>query len=266
MRVIVAGKGGVGKTSIAAGVSLLLSEMGFNVIALDTDSIPNLAFSLGLSADEASSITSLVENKKLVEERTGAKPGEGWGLLFSLTPKVDDILDNYSVRIKENLRLVVVGGISQGGEGCLCPAIALAKAFLVHVLSKLSRNYIIVDSEAGAEVFGRGLAECFDLMIAICEPSIKSMIISKKLIGMACDIGVKRFVVVVNKVENELQARTMYRRVFSDELYPMFTVPRDRELEENERKGLGVAALPRNSAFFSALKPLVQWIVRRERA
>ena len=262
MRIIVAGKGGVGKTSITAGVSLLLSEMGFRVVALDTDSIPNLALSLGLSVEEASRITPLVENKKLVEERTGARPGVGWGLLFSLTPRVDDILEKYSVKINDCLRLVVVGGISQGGEGCLCPAIALAKAFLIHVLSKLKDYYVIVDSEAGAEVFGRGLAECFDLMIAVCEPSVKSMVISRKLIKMAGDIGVKRFAVAVNKVDDELQARTLYKKVFNGEPYPLFTIPWDRELEEREKRGLSLASLPRDSRFFSSLKPLVKYILR----
>ncbi len=261
MKIIVAGKGGVGKTSLAAGLSLMLSEMGFNVVALDADSIPNLAFSLGLSVDDASRITPLVEDKEFIEERTGARPGEGWGLLFTLTPRVDDVLDRYSVRVNSNLRLVVIGGVSRGGGGCLCPATAFAKAFLIHVLSKLTNTYVIVDSEAGAEVFGRGLAEHFDLMIAVCEASVKSMIIARRLIEMARDIGVRRFIVVVNKVEDEAQAKTIYNRVFSFEKHPVFTIPRDRELEENEKRGLGVAFLPRNSIFFTHLKPLVQWII-----
>ena len=259
MKIIVAGKGGVGKTTITAALAKLLAEKGFEVLALDTDSVPNLALSLGVPPEDAEKIVPLTENVRLIEERTGARPGEGWGLFFSLTPKVDDIVDRYGVRISDRIRLVVVGGISQGNEGCLCPAIALAKAFLSHVLLR-EKRIVIVDSEAGAEVFGRGLAEHFDLMIVVCEPSLRSLLIGKRLIELAKDIGVKRFVVAVNKAKDELAARNLYEQVFADENYPLFVAPYDLVLEEYESRGKSVAHLPRNSKLFLALTPLITYI------
>jgi len=77
MKILVAGKGGVGKTTIAALLSHIFSNNEYKVLALDTDSVPNLAQSLGIPASEAYKIVPLTRNVRLIEERTGAKPGEG---------------------------------------------------------------------------------------------------------------------------------------------------------------------------------------------
>ncbi len=134
MKVLVAGKGGVGKTTLSALLADVLASKGYNVLALDTDSVPNLAQSLGIPYEKALDIVPLSRNEELAEERTGARPGSGWGILFSLTPRVDDLVYRYGIRIRPNLSLVVVGSIEQPKEGCLCPSIALARAFLTHVL------------------------------------------------------------------------------------------------------------------------------------
>ncbi len=246
MKILVAGKGGVGKTTIAALLSHIFSNHNYKVLALDTDSVPNLAQSLGIPIDKAFKITPLTKNVKLIEERTGAKPGEGWGVLFSLTPKVDDIVEKYGVKVKENLSLVVIGSIDVSKEGCLCPAIALAKAFLRHVFLK-RKEVIIVDAEAGAEVFGRGLAEKFDLFLCVTEPTIKSLIISKKLIEMAKELGIKKTILVINKAVNTLEAAKNYLKIFPERNIPYHIVRFDPALQEVEMKGLGVTGLSENS-------------------
>ncbi|RLG75539.1 MAG: CO dehydrogenase nickel-insertion accessory protein CooC [Thermoprotei archaeon] len=246
MKILVAGKGGVGKTTIVALLSHIFSNHEYKVLALDTDSVPNLAQSLGIPLDEAFKIVPLTKNMKLIEEKTGARPGEGWGVLFSLTPKVDDIVERYGVKVKDNLNLVVVGSIDVSKEGCLCPAIALAKAFLRHVFLK-RKEIIIVDAEAGAEVFGRGLAEKFDLFLCITEPTIKSLIISKKLIKMAKELGIKKTILVINKVRDSLEAAKSYSRIFPEKNVPYHIVHYDNNLQEVEMKGLGVTNLPKNS-------------------
>ncbi len=258
-KIIVAGKGGVGKTTVSASLAIMLAKRGHRVVALDTDSVPNLALSLGIPPEEASRITPLVENTELVEERTGARPGGGWGLLFTLTPRVDDILDRYGVEARHGVRLVVVGGITKPGEGCLCPSIALAKAFLAHVFRSFE-GVVIVDSEAGAEVFGRGLAEYFDLMVAVSEPTVRSLSITRRLIELARGLSVKRFVVLLNKVKDELAAKKLYEKVMGDLGVPVFTAPYDPVLEEYESRGLSVADLPDDSELFLALSSLVSYI------
>ena len=71
MKVAVSGKGGVGKTLIAAGIARGFAERGLKTMAIDADSSPNLALTLGLSAEEARKIVPISENKDLVESKTG---------------------------------------------------------------------------------------------------------------------------------------------------------------------------------------------------
>ncbi|MGQ4915919.1 MAG: ArsA-related P-loop ATPase [Candidatus Asgardarchaeia archaeon] len=259
MKIIVTGKGGVGKTSITAVLSHVLSSNGYSVLAIDTDSVPNLVQSLGVPYDKASKIVPLTKNDKLVEERTGARPGESWGILFSLTPKVDDLVDNYGITIYDNLRALVIGSIDSSKEGCLCPAIALAKALLRYLL--LKRNeVVIVDSEAGAEVFGRGLAEKFDLMLCVCEPTLKSMEIAKKLIRMAKELDIKKNLLVINKVTDVSDVLSLYKRVFNDESVQYHIVRLDKQLYDLEVKGLGVDKLKPDSIIFQDVTGLFKTI------
>jgi len=248
IRIVVTGKGGSGKTTIAALLSIIFSENGYRVLALDTDSVPNLAQTLGIPLEEAEKIVPLVRNYELIEERTGVKPGERWGLLFSLTPRVDDLVSRYGIKINDNLTLVVVGSIDSGKEGCLCPAIALARALLLHIAMRRGREVVIVDSEAGAEVFGRGLAEKFDLNITVSEPTLRSMIIAHKLIELAKDLGIKNSILVINKVIDRASAIELYSRVFNNNI-PYHIVSYDPNLAKIETASLNINKV-RNSQIF----------------
>lgn len=232
-KIIVTGKGGVGKTTIAALLSLAFSKLGFNVIALDADSIPNLALSLGLPPEHALNMVPLVKNEKLIEERTGARPGEGWGTLFTLTPPVEDLIEKYSVEVRPNIRLIVVGNIDSGKGGCLCPAIALARAFLLHVLSRV-RGIIIVDSEAGAEVFGRGLAEKFDVNICVSEPTFRSILIARRLLELARDLNIRYNILVINKVVDEDRALRLAKMLPEDLVSDIHIVHYDPSIDRGE--------------------------------
>ena len=259
MRILVAGKGGVGKTTVSALLAYELAEKGYSVLALDTDSVPNLAQSLGIPYEEAEKIIPLSKNEELAEKRTGARPGEGWGTLFSLTPKVNDIADSYGLRISKNLNLVVVGSIDQGKEGCLCPAIALARAFLRHVLLKKG-EVIVVDCEAGAEVFGRGLAEKFDVMLCISEPTYKSLRIARKLLKMGRELSILRSFLVINKVQDEI-IESLYERVFKNDNIPLLALPFDAELRRCEEAEGGVNSLPRGTPLRKGIEKIVSEIM-----
>ncbi|MCC6039794.1 MAG: AAA family ATPase [Thermofilum sp.] len=240
MKIIITGKGGTGKTSIAAALSLQLSEFGYKVLALDADSFPNMARSFGLPQDVVDSIIPLARNEELVRERTGAAPGEGWGLLFSLTPKVDDVAEKYGIEVNSNLRLVVIGGIEQPKEGCMCPAIALAKAFLRHVLLN-SQEVVIVDSEAGLEVMGRGLAERFDMNICVAEPTPKALDACTKIIEMSELLSIRDKVLIVNKVKSLKNLEKLLGSFQESYDVPFFVIRYDPSLEELEQRGASIA-------------------------
>ena len=71
MKLAVTGKGGVGKTTLAALITRHMARRGSRVIAIDADPDANLASALGFT--DASGITPIAEMESLIEERTGAE-------------------------------------------------------------------------------------------------------------------------------------------------------------------------------------------------
>jgi len=198
MKIAISGKGGVGKTLLASLLSRIFAESGYSVIAIDADPDANLAATLGFPrADE---IIPIAEMDELIEERTGAKPGQS-APYFKLNPKVDDIPDKYALKLN-GIRLMRMGRIKKGGSGCYCPENALLKALLTHLL--VGRNEaVILDMEAGIEHLGRGTAGMVDKLIVVVEPGRRSIETALSIQKLAGEIGLKNVAIVGNKVRSQ---------------------------------------------------------------
>lgn len=198
MKIAIAGKGGVGKTLLAALLAKLFAARKQKVFAIDADPDANLAMTLGFS--ETEKIVPLIKMEDLIEERTGAKPG-AIHPYFKLNPKVDDIPDQYFVT-REGISLAVMGTVRGGGLGCTCPENAFLKALLRHLI--VDRNEIVIlDMEAGLEHLGRGTVEAVDRLIIVVEPGMKSIETAHRVEKLSMDIGITSMGIVGNKVRGE---------------------------------------------------------------
>lgn len=201
MKLAISGKGGVGKTTVASYLALAYRDMGKKVIVVDADPDANLAQALGFPEPEK--IVPISEMKKLIEERTGAKPGTIGGF-FKLNPKVDDLPDSLSAE-HNGIRLLVMGTVKSGGSGCVCPESALLKNLVSHLL--LERDEVIIlDMEAGIEHLGRATAFAVDVMMVVVEPGQRSIETAKNIKKLSEEIGIKKIVVVGCKFRNEDEA------------------------------------------------------------
>jgi CO dehydrogenase maturation factor len=131
-KIAISGKGGVGKTTLAAFMAHIYAERGQSVIAIDADVAGGLAEALGLPQDLVAQVTPISEMEDLIYERTGARPGESGGF-FSLNPRVDDIPDRFSVTHR-GIRFLRLGTVESGGSGCICPESSLLRALVTHLL------------------------------------------------------------------------------------------------------------------------------------
>ena len=200
MKLAVSGKGGVGKTTLAAILARILAEEGQSVIAIDADPAANLAVALGV-ADPAS-IVPIRKMSDLISERTESSP-EQYGKYFKLNPHVSDLPEKFSVE-KNGVRLMVLGAIVEGGGGCACPENALLKALLSHVIV-LRNETVIVDLEAGVEHLGRATCKSVDAMMTVVEPTRRSVDVARAINELAAEIGIKNRLAVANKVRTEAQ-------------------------------------------------------------
>jgi CO dehydrogenase maturation factor len=198
MKIAISGKGGVGKTLLAAFLAQIFAENGYSVIAIDADPDANLAATLGFPHPEK--ITPISEMSDLIEERVGVRPGTS-GSFFALNPRVDDLPEKYSVK-RDGIRLMVMGRIKRGGTGCYCAEGALLQALLKHLL--LQRDEVIIlDMEAGIEHLSRGTTRAVDKLIIVVEPGRRSLETAQTITGLARDLGVENLAVVGNKIHEE---------------------------------------------------------------
>ena len=198
MKIAITGKGGVGKTLLASLLSRIFADSGYSVIAIDADPDANLAATLGFPHPE--NITPISEMSTLIEERTGAKPGQA-GSFFKLNPKVDDLPETYSIS-HDGIKLMVMGRIKRGGTGCYCPEGVLLQALLTHLLVQRD-EVVILDMEAGIEHLARGTAKAVDKLIVVVEPGRRSIETALRINELAKDIGLRNIAVVGNKLRSQ---------------------------------------------------------------
>jgi len=231
-KIAVSGKGGVGKTTFSSLLAYVLSEEGQLVYAIDADPNPTLAQALGFPPELASQVVPIIEMKDLIEERTGARPGE-FGGYFRLNPQVDDIPKRFSVEYR-GIHLMQMGTIRGAGKGCACPENAMLKALMSHLLLR-EKETVILDMVAGLEHLGRGTAQAVDAMYIVVEPGKRSLDIAQEIAQMATQLGIPHMWAVANKVRGEEDLLFMREHLKTLELIGW--LPYDPRAIEADMKG-----------------------------
>ena len=198
MKIAVTGKGGVGKTSFTALLARRLADRGRRVLAVDADPDANLADSLNFPSPE--SITPISDMKEMIFDRMGTSPGSV-GTFFKLNPKVSDIPEKFCLD-NDGIRLIVMGMVKRGGQGCACPENAFIKVLLSHILLGPDED-VLVDMEAGLEHLGRGTVSAVDGLVVVVEPTLRSLDTLNRILKLAKDLGIKRCWPVANKIESD---------------------------------------------------------------
>lgn len=246
--IAMAGKGGTGKTTVAAMVLRYLVEHGKTpVLAVDADANANLNEVLGL------------ELHHTVGQAREEMKKEGGGMVGMTKDQLIELRINQCLVEADGFDLISMG--QPEGPGCYCAANHL----VAHYMEVLGKNYpfILMDNEAGMEHMSRLTTKNVDLLVLVSDPSWRSIQAARRLKDLASQlkIVVGRAVLLVNRAVNGLSDRA-HEEIAAQGLELAGLIPQDSLVAEYDGQGRPTYTLPADSpalqavhAIFSRLLP-----------
>jgi len=214
LRLAIIGKGGAGKTVLVSTLVRLLGRRDRKVLAVDLDTSPGMAYSLGMSPTEAGL------PPEAVEQHEGAN--YGWQLAGGLTPA--DAVERCSTPGPDGVRFLGVGKINSSSKLAAKQSVPAVVQILLGVGSP--DWDVVADLEAGPTTpFERYHAFASDVMVVV-GPAWRSAMTARRLLPMVGDVNA---VIVANQFRDQPDHAG---------LHPWARIPFDPEVREAERRGL----------------------------
>jgi CO dehydrogenase maturation factor len=228
LKIALVGKGGSGKTTLAALLVRRLAAIGRPVLAVDADINQHLAVALGATEPDAVALPTLSAHLPLIKDYLrGANPRiASAAVMVKTTPpgagsrllRVVERNPIYDACVREvgGARLAVTGPFAEDDLGVACyhSKIGAVELLLNHLVDGVG-EYVVVDMTAGADSFASGLFTRFDVTFLVCEPTLRSVGVYRQYRAYARDFGV-RIAVVGNKVSDTQDAAFLSAQVGDD--------------------------------------------------
>jgi CO dehydrogenase maturation factor len=206
MKILICGKGGSGKSTIAALTAKKLQNEGYRILVVDADE-SNYGLNAQLGLNDPKELMDQIGGKKAVLEKMFLARGTGEkAALFTENWRIENIPAD-CVSKKDNLYLLQIGKVKHYGEGCACPMGGLSRDFLKHLQLDV-KDIVIIDTEAGVEHLGRGMISEVDVALAVLDPSYESIKLSKKITSMVQEGG-KKVYFILNKAEDAVAQKML---------------------------------------------------------
>lgn len=253
--IALAGKGGVGKTTLAALVIKYLAQMqSASVLAIDADPSSNLNMVLGLDLEWT--VGDIREDMLGKVKSSLAQGGAAMGSMPGGVSKRDYLDYQVHSALSEGSRYDLIAMGRGEGPGCYCAV----NHNLRDVLDSISKHYayVVIDNEAGMEHLARRTTRDVQHLLVVSDSTPRGLIAAQRISEMAHDleINVEKAWLVLNRARDPLSAEAM--ALISQTSAPLLgTVPTDNELGELDALGKPVVGIPSESASYQAVSRLM---------
>ena len=247
--IAIVGKGGVGKTTVAALFIKLLSQKGL-VLAVDADPSTNLNQALGLSVDDSRTVGRIRE--EMAEDVSK-------GRFSPVVSKQEYLFGKIIESLVESRGFDLLAMGRPEGPGCYCAANAFLRSSLDKLVQDYKYNYIVMDCEAGMEHISRQTTRDVDVLLIMSDPTIRGITAAgrmKKLIEeLRSNVG--KVGLIINRVRGELSPE-MNKAIDESGLQVIALIPEDPEMAGLEMSGRPVTELSQESPLQLKVKEIVE--------
>jgi CO dehydrogenase maturation factor len=229
VKIAVAGKGGVGKTTISGTLARALARAGEPVTAIDADVNPMLGITLGLGVDDT---------ERLVGVRQALSES---GLKDAVHEfQVAGLLERYGEDAPDGVRVLVASRVDMPDHGCLCCGVSADR-----LLREISGGVgtVLSDLEAGVGVMSRMEAGSLDLALVVANPTPKSIEVARRSAAAAVERGI-RVLVIANRVQTAEELEWIRSELAEHEIA---VVPEDPAIAQADAEGVAPIDLDEDS-------------------
>ncbi len=257
--IALAGKGGVGKTTLAALIikHLVQSQPG-SVLAIDADPSSNLNLVLGLDLEWT--VGDIREEMLGQVKESLLAGGAAMGTLAGGISKRDylDLQIRSTLAESERFDLIAMG--RSEGPGCYCAV----NHNLREVVDSISKHYryVVIDNEAGMEHLSRRTTRDVDHLIVVSDPTRRGLVAAQRIAGFRreLDIRIHGAYLVVNRLNGELSP--MLRDAADQVGLPLLgTIPDTSEMAELEFAGRPLVELSEQSPAYASVAGILDQIL-----
>jgi len=257
--IALAGKGGVGKTTICGMIiKYLVQSQPGAILAIDADPSSNLNMVLGLDLDWT--VGDIREDLLVQVKQTLTAGGAAMGTLSGGISK-REFLD-YEVRssLAEGDRFDLIAMGRSEGPGCYCAV----NHNLREVVDSISKNYryAVIDNEAGMEHLSRRTTRDVDHLFIVSDPTQRGLVAAERIAGFrtAMDIHIENTHLILNRLQGDMPA-PLQDRIDGMDIPLLGVVPANSELVEFEFSGRPLVDLGDESPVYKAIAGMLSTIL-----
>ncbi|MGH9070009.1 MAG: hypothetical protein ACRDX8_02280, partial [Acidimicrobiales bacterium] len=223
MRLAFVGKGGAGKSAIAGTFARMVARRGTPVLAIDSDPMPGLAFSLGVE------VTDAPIPDEAVEERADGEEGPRYRLRAGLSAA--GAVERYAALGPDGVRFLQFGKFRTGGQ------FMRSQLAFRQILDELPEDpwAMVGDLPGGTRQPFFGWGSYARTVLIVAEPTTKSLMSARRLARLALVKGGPETVrAVASKTRSPDDAELVHR---ATGLEVVAAIPWDEALADAERRG-----------------------------
>jgi CO dehydrogenase maturation factor len=257
--IALAGKGGVGKTTVAGMViKYLAKNQPGSILAIDADPSSNLNMVLGLDLEWT--VGDIREDMLEQVKHSLTEGGAAMGSMPGGQTKREYLEYHIKTSLAEGSRFDLIAMGRGEGQGCYCAV----NHNLREVIDSLSRHYayVVIDNEAGMEHLSRRTTRDVQHLLVISDPSQRGLVAAQRIADMSkeLDIRIEKSYLIINRLQGELSSEA---KTFVEKLgVPLLgTISTDSELSAFDYSGRPLVELGDDSPVYRSVSEMLKKII-----